>query len=189
MTYNATQLRIPTLYPTPKEVSKIMGVVIDLIKGGTLFKDENGFCSIDEVCQVIKEGNPSLTYFNRNHIVELFFKDADKKILISGLDKIKYKEVKYVQPPKILYFGTVEGFVEKMVEHGIRSNTKGYIKLYDTEEKACSFAKKFMRDGEQTVAIVIDADGAFSDGLKFSTFQDGEYIVVRLHRKYIRGVV
>lgn len=180
------QTRIPTLYPTHKEVFRVMDVAIEILKGDTLKKDSEGFISIDELCLLLKSKDSSLGYLNRNHIVEFFFKDTERKVLISGIDRIKYKEVKYVQPPEILYFGTVTNFISKMRESGIRSNTKGYVKLYDTPEKACAFAQKFARVGERTASIAIDASRAFSDGLKFSTFQDGEFIVVQVNKKYIK---
>ena len=178
--------RLPTLYPTQKDASRALDVAINLLKGDGVGKDNEGFCLIKDLCQEIIKQDESFGYMNRNHVIELFFRDPDRKILISGEDRIKYKEVIYVQPPDTLYFGTIENFVSKMKIHGIRSNTKGYIKLYRDPQEACRFAEKFTRDGERTVALEIDSKKAFSDGLKFSTFKDGEYIVVQLFSRYIK---
>jgi hypothetical protein len=178
-------VRLPTLFPSHKEASRALILGIELLRGGTLQKDDLGFCLIEDLCKKIIEIDSTLRYLTRNHIIEFFFRDTDRKILISGVDQIKYKDIRYVCPPDILYFGTVENLVEKMREHGIRSNTKGYVKLYRTPEKACEFARKFAREGEKTAAIKIKAGGAFSDGLKFSTFLEDEYIVVQLNRKYL----
>lgn len=177
--------RIPTLFPTQKEANRALIAGLDILRGNEIKKDDQGFCLIEDLCSALKNMDESFGYLNRNHIIEFFFRDIDHKVLISGVDKIKYKEIKYVKPPDILYFGTIKKFIPKMKEHGIRSNTKGYLKLYDTALDACNFAEKFAREGESTVAIEIDAERAFSDGLKFSTFKTGEYIVVQINRAYI----
>jgi putative RNA 2'-phosphotransferase len=185
MSVNQQHHRIPTLFPTQKEAIKALNVGLLILQGDDIKKDENGFCLIEDLCQAIKDKDDSLGYMNRNHVIEFFFKDVDRKFLISGVDLIKYKDVRYVQPPDILFFGTVENFIPKMRMNGIRSNTKGYIKLYSTPQQAQEFAKKFAREGEKLVAIEINAKKAFSDGLKFSTFQDDEYIAVQIHSRYI----
>lgn len=182
---NTTSYRLPTLYPTPVESNRALALGVEILKNNEIKKDELGFSLIEDLCNKIKEKDSSFKYLNRNHIIEFFFKDADKKILISGADHIRYKDIRYLQPPEFLYFGTVEAMIKKMREHGIRSFTKGYLKLYETPEKACEFAKKFARDGEKTVCIKIKAMQAFSEGLKFSTYIDGEYIVVQIQKSYI----
>lgn len=175
----------PSFYVSSKDLNRSLTIGIDLLKSKTLQKDSEGFCLVDDVCNEIKKIDPSLSYINRNHVIELFFKDKDRKVLVSGLDRIKYKEVKYVQPPEILYFGTVDALAPKMKINGIHSSTKGYIKLYDTPERACEFAKKFAREGDKVVSMRILALSAFSDGLKFSTHQPGEFIVVQIQKIYI----
>lgn len=185
MSNNNTLNRLPTLFPTQKEANRALIVALDILKGDNIKKDEQGFCLITDLCQAMINKDASFAYINRNHVIEFFFKDPDHKVIISGEDKIKYKVVRYVKPPKYLYFGTIEKFAPKMKLNGIRSNTKGYIKLYATEKEACEFAGKFARENEKTVALKVDAETAFSEGLKFSTFKDDEYIVVQVNKAYI----
>lgn len=187
MTNKLQKNKQATLFPTLKDSNRALIIGIELLKGNELKKDEQGYSLIEDLCQAIVKKDGSFSYINRNHVVEFFFKDVDQKILISGTDKIKYKEIRYVCPPKILYFGTVENFIPRMRLNGIRSNTKGYIKLYDSEKEACEFATKFAQEGEKTVAIKIDAERAFTEGLRFSTFKEHEYIVVQLHKEYVIG--
>jgi len=177
--------RIPTLFPTHKDLLVALNIGINILKNEDIKKDKDGFCLIEDLCNAIKEKNSNFGYINRNHVIEFFFKDTEKKILISGTDRIKYKKITYVQPPDILFFGTIEALIPKMKTHGIRSNTKGYLKLYSTPEKACEFAKKFARIGEKTTFLKINAKQAFSDGLKFSTYLENEYIVVQIYPGYI----
>jgi RNA:NAD 2'-phosphotransferase (TPT1/KptA family) len=129
---------------------------------------------------------PNMQYLNRNHIVELYFKDRDRHIFITGENIIRYKEVKYVQPPDTLYFGTLLKLAERMTQNGIRSSTKGYVKLYGTKVLAEEFASKFKTDeSDHIVVLSVDAKKAFSEGLKFSTYKEDEYVVVRVDKKYI----
>lgn len=182
-----TPIRRPlTLYRNHDDLRTAILATIEIMtdKASTLVKDKDGYYSITELCSLLKQKSPALDYINNNHIVELYFKDKDRKILISGIDQIKYKDVRYVLPPDVLYFGTTRALVDKMVSFGIRSGTKGYIKLYETPEKAANFAKKFSLQ-ETPVVLKIDSRAAFSDGLKFSTFLDGEFIAVRIDKKYI----
>lgn len=177
-----------TLYRNHEDLKTgiLAAIAVMTDKTNPLPKDNDGYYSINELCEAVKKRCPDLSYINNNHIVELYFKDRDRKILITGTDQIKYKDVRYVQPPDTLYFGTVTALVDKMLQYGIKSSTKGYIKLYNTVPGAINFAKKFSAN-EAPVVLAINAAAAFSDGLKFSTFLDGEFIVVRVDKKYIIG--
>jgi len=180
-----------TLYMSQQHVGIALTRAVDLLtedpaSDGALKRNDEGDCSIDQLCETIKAADPRLSYINRNHIIELYFKDTHRKIFITGYDSIRYKQVRYVQPPDILYFGTIDRMVAKMLQYGIKSHTKGYLKLYGTPELAAAFAEKFVSGPEDRVTVLaIDAREAFSSGLKFSTFKPDEYIVVRVDREYI----
>jgi hypothetical protein len=177
-----------TLFMSQEDMRKALLTVIDLLSNNALPQNEAGMCSINELCVRVKEIDPHLHYINRNHIVELYFKDRDRKIFICGLDEIKYKEVRYVAPPDILYFGTLSKLVGKMKLHGLRSSTKGYLKLYDTPEHAADFARKFINSpDDKVVTLTINAKAAFTEGMRFTTYKPHEYVVVRIDRKFITG--
>ena len=181
----------PTLYRNQADLKRALEIVTqDLIhaqenKHPVLGSDNEGFCQIDDVVTFL-QGVEDFDYINRTHIIELFFKDPERKILINGDDRIKYKTVKYVKPPQTLYLGTIENLKSRIMESGFRSRTKGYVKLYESVERALSFAAKFATDpNDRLVTIAVDADKAFSEGLKFSTYEDGQYIVVQVDKKYL----
>lgn len=187
-----TGRKTPTLFRNERDLEYTLKIVSKELKkaqdGETsiLSPDENNFSLIEDVVRYVHEEVDNLQYINNAHIIELFFKDPNRRILIKGGDMIKYKKVVYVQPPKYLYAGTVEGLKEKMMLTGIRSKTKGYIKLYKSEQDALSFASKFAKHPSDILTtILIDAESAFNDGYKFSTYRDGEYIVVQVDPKYI----
>lgn len=152
--------------------------------------ERDNLVKIENLVEYIKNTEPRLSYINRDHIVELFFKDRDRRLLIVDKDYVQYRFVTYVQPPETLYFGTVKNLAERMSLSGLKSKTKGFIKLYSTIEGAKDFAKQFAtREGDILVALQVDAAGAFTEGTKFSTHKDGEYIVVRIDPRHIKGTL
>jgi hypothetical protein len=185
--------KMVSLYRKPSDLKKALILVTKILNeeiGSTFKKNKDDFFSINEVCWMMREKEPDLNYINRNHIVELFFKDQYRKIIISGLDNIKYRKVKYVSPPTILYFGTIESLVDKMMKQGLNSSSKGYIKLYGTIDKAVKTAEKFSsKNGEAVKIISVKAKEAFNTGLKFSTYNPDEYIVPEIEARYIKEIV
>jgi hypothetical protein len=181
---------LQTLYNTQEHAIRALNIVVDLLTkepaDESLKKGKNDDFSIENVCVRIKEIEPALSYVSRDHIIELFFKDLSRRVFITGYDSIRYKQIRYTQPPYVLYFGTLERMVGVMLSHGIMSHSKGYIKLYGTPELAAEFAKKFISSPDDRVTVLaINAMEAFSGGLKFSTYKPDEYIVVRVGREYI----
>lgn len=188
-----------TFYKNVNDFKRALLTVIDLLREAAekdagsikmgdfqIDLDADGFAKVDDIVAFLKWRFSELSYINRNHVIELYFKDRDQKILINGEDLIKYKIVKYVQPPQTLYFGTLKNLAERMRDSGLKSHTKKYIKLYETTEMAEDFAKKFAtREDDEVVVLEVNAGRAFSDGMKFSTYKDGEYIIVKVDRKYI----
>jgi len=180
---------LPTLFRNKEDlkgaVNTVKNLLIDIQEGNSdiLEPDTEGFVKIRDVAEYLRG---YLDYVNTTHIIEIFFKDPDKKILINSEDRVKYKVVKFVKPPERLFFGTIEKLKDKMLDSGLRSKTKGYIKLYDTEDRAIDFASKFATDPDDKVTtIIVDAEKAFSDGSKFSTYIEGEYITSQVNEKYL----
>lgn len=179
-----------TLYATQRDSKKALAMAIDVLNGTDLPKDEKGFASIDQLCEKIRSSDPGLFYINRNHIVELFFKDRNRRILITDKDRIKYKQIKYVKPPNFLYFAALKWLSDKMIRNGIRSDARRYIKLYDSVELAIEKGRRLIRDeNDKLVILKIDTKSAFEEGLRFSTYEKGEYVAVRIDPKYIIGEV
>lgn len=183
-------IRRATLYKTGNDLKRAITSTIDILTGKVpeVQADEHGYYQIDDICTYLRGAHPELDYINHNHIVELYFKDTNRKILINGFNRMKYKEIRYVKPPDTLYFGTVENLVPRMLHNGIHSSTKKYVKLHGSFEAATNFGQKFLqRENDEVAVLEIDAGAAFTDGMRFSVFEDDEYIIVRVDRKYIRG--
>lgn len=177
--------RSSSLFPNFYEFKKALETCIEVLKDSELEKDEDGFCNIDFFCQKLKEKDKSLSYITSSHIVELFIRDPKKRILMSKDSKVKYKNIKYVKPPELLFFGTTSNLLNKIKENGIKSTTKGYIKLFHSPAEALKYAEKFVTKDNQTVYLTIKAVKAFEEGTRFSTFKEGIYITKIIDKKYI----
>jgi hypothetical protein len=153
-----------------------------------IFNDK--MCRIEHLATYIKNNNQKLNYLTRDHIIELFFKDRERRLMIVDHIFIYYRKICYVQPPDTLYFGTVQALINKIKDFGIKSHTKGFIRLYDTIPAAKNFAKQFAnRQGDVIVVFEVDAMQAFTDGNKFSTHEPGEFIVAKIEKEYVKGLV
>lgn len=179
---------LATLFKNSTDFSSALISVVQILRGKNppeLF-DQNGYCRVTDLCDLLKRRMPFLGYINRNHFVELMLKDKQRKITFFGSDLIKYKIKKVVEPPTTLYFGTIHNLATKMIDNGIFSSTKKYIKLYDSHEKALMFASKFITSIQDRVAVLeIKAKEAYNKGLKFSTYEEGEYIVSNVDKEFI----
>lgn len=179
---------LATLFHTPTDLSAALISAVHILKNRApnVSFDSNGYCKINEVCEALKKRMPFLSYIDRNHIVELFFKDNQHKVIFNGQDLIKYKIKKVIEPPDILYFGTLWNLARKMRNRGIFSSTKKYIKLYESPERAQLFASKFATQSkDRIIALGIDAKSAYKCGTKFSTYEDGEFIVSKIEKEHI----
>lgn len=181
-------LPVASLYENPTDLNSALITAVHLLmnKDKSLDCDKSGYCYLEKLSEAITIKMPYLSYINSNHIVELFFKDKYRKIMLYGPDKIKYKIKRIVEPPEVLYFGTLLNLSRKMRAQGIFSSTKHYIKLYKNKDKAMEKAAKFVtQPRDKLITMKIDAKQAYSDGVKFLTYEDGEYIVSEVKKEYI----
>jgi RNA:NAD 2'-phosphotransferase (TPT1/KptA family) len=181
-----------SLFMSQNDLNTALISIIHLLRDNiaNLDKDNEDYYKSEDVCATVKKRMPFLSYMDQNHMVEMFFKDNQRKIIFKNESLIKYKIKTYMNPPDVLYFGTLTNLVEKMKDKGIFSNTKKYIKLYASKEDAEKFAKKFVAHGENKVSILeIDSKKAFDTGSRFSTYEDGEFIVSEVKKEFIKGVI
>jgi RNA:NAD 2'-phosphotransferase (TPT1/KptA family) len=179
---------LATLFHSPTDLSAALISAVHILKNKDPHVpfDLNGYCKVEELCVALKKRMPFLSYLDRNHIVELFFKDSQHKIVFNGQDLIKYKIKKVVEPPDVLYFGTLWNLARKMKDRGIFSSTKKYIKLYGSRDRALQYAAKFATQSkDKVVALNIDSKSAYQKGTRFSTYEDGEYIVSKIEKEHI----
>lgn len=181
-----------TLFMNQSDLNTALICTVHLLRDNlaSLNKDTEGYYKLNDVCDILKKRMPFLSYINQNHIVELFFKDRQRKIIFKNESLLKYKLKTYIDPPDVLYFGTLINLVPKMRDKGIFSSTKKYIKLYTCREDAEKFAKKFAIHSGDTISILeIDSKKACSMGSRFSTYEEGEFIVSEVKKEFIKNII
>lgn len=181
-----------TFYQSSNDLKAALITTVHLLRDNLagLNRDKDEYYNIYDVCETLKKRMPFLHYIDRNHIVELFFKDKFRNIIFKDDTFLKYKLKVYLNPPEILYFGTLTNLALKMKDRGIFSSTKRYIKLYTTIEGAKNFANKFLSNKDDTISvIVIEAKKAYDKGVRFSTYCEGEFIVSEVKKEYIKEII
>jgi RNA:NAD 2'-phosphotransferase (TPT1/KptA family) len=181
-----------TLYFSQSDLNAALISTVHLLRDNiaSLNKNDEGYYQVDDVCNILKKRMPFLSYIDKNFIIELFFKDIQRKIIFKDSNLIKYKLKLYIKPPDILYFGTLTNLALKMKNKGIFSSTKKYVKLYSSKEGAENFAKKFASNRDDKISVlVVDSKQAYINGLKFSTYEDGEYIASEIKKEFIKEIL
>jgi RNA:NAD 2'-phosphotransferase (TPT1/KptA family) len=183
-----------TLFSSLDDLNTTLITTVHLLRDNTanLSIDDSNYYLVDDVCKTLKKRMPFLSYIDKNHLLELFFKDKERKIIFKDQNLMKYKLKIYLEPPETLYFGTLTNLALKMKDKGIFSSTKKYVKLYADKEQAIAFAKKFILSDKDTVSVlVIEAKKAYETehNLRFSTYNPGEYIVTNIKKEYIKEIL
>ena len=181
-----------SLFQNSNDLKSALIITVHLLRDNlaSLPRDEGGYYHINDICEILKKRMPFLQYINKNHIVELFFKDKFRNIIFKNDTYLKYKLKVYKDPPEELFFGTLTNLALKMKDKGIFSSTKRYIKLYTTVEGAKNFATKFMTNKSDTLSVLtVDAKKAYDSGVRFSTYSEGEFIVAEVKKEFIKELL
>lgn len=88
-------------------------------------------------------------------------------------------------PPNILYHGTARRFLESINEKGLRPQSRQYVHLSRDIETAENVGK---RHDNKPCILIIDAKGAWNDGIKFYLGNEKVWLADTIPSKYIRGM-
>jgi putative RNA 2'-phosphotransferase len=84
-------------------------------------------------------------------------------------------------PPKTLYHGTADRFVDSIMEQGILKGSRLYVHLSDTEATAVEVGK---RHGKPVV-LSVDTGRMSADGIKFYFSNNGVWLTEYVDPKYV----
>lgn len=148
--------------------------------------DESGFVRLHDLLKRVKE---------RYDVNEAFIRDivrARGKVrfqIVNGTIKALYGhtiDVEIVLPEdesvKILYHGTTAAAASEILKGGLRSMKRRLVHLSVTREVAREVGKR--RTGNPAI-LVIDAEKARRDGIRFHKATDSVYLSKRIPPKYI----
>lgn len=129
----------------------------------------------EDIIDVVRNCNKKRYEVNGNRVRACYGHSVQKRV---------YKEEK--EPPKVLYHGTDRKFLESITEHGIKSMSRQYVHLSEDKETARMVGA---RHGENTVILVINAEQAFKDGIKFYYGNDTTWLSDDIPGKYIESII
>lgn len=149
--------------------------------------DSNGWCDIDSLLLGFFRKNFDVT---RQELVEMVRLDEKQRYELDlGNSKIRavqghslqWVELDLVelQPPERLYHGTIQKYLEYILEKGLIPGTRTYVHLSSDTETAMSVARR--RD-QHPVLLIVEAQQAYRQGVRFFQAKNGVWLT-----KYIPG--
>lgn len=149
--------------------------------------DEHGWAKVDELI----EGISKRYDFNMDMLEEIVRTDSKKrysfnedKTLIRANQGHSIKvdvELKEVKPPKILYHGTGEKYVQSIEKQGLIPKSRLYVHLSQDEQTAVSVGKRHGRP----IVYIIQSEKMYNAGYKFYLSENGVWLTKEVPFVYI----
>ena len=157
--------------------------------------DRNGWANVDELINGIsrsgdvENGKEERINFE---ILEEIVRNNSKKRYEFNEDFTKIRacqghsidvdlEFKAVKPPKILYHGTADRFLEQIKKEGIKKKSRQFVHLSETEETAYSVGQ---RHGKPFIIKVL-AEKMYENGKEFFISKNGVWLTDDIEVKYL----
>lgn len=174
-----------------KELSKTISHALrhEPEKYGLTISD-NGWVEINELITGIKSYNTRFHQLKKEDIekvVDLFEKkrheiEESKIRALYGHSRNIEIEMEVAEPPSILYHGTIESNVTRILDEGIQKMGRSYVHLASSIEQAEIVAKR--RKGEVAI-FEIQAKEASKNGVNFYQ-ESGVWLCKEVSNQYIR---
>lgn len=161
-----------------------------------LHMDEHGWVSVEElIAGVNTQGRYTLTREKLRHIVST--DDKGRYRLDEENDRIKccqghsipwvQPELRYADPPEILYHGTTAEAYEKIVQSGaVKKMGRHAVHLTANWELTWRAAKRWHKEA---VVLEIETKPMVADGFLFGVTENDVWCVEEVPIKYIRAVL
>lgn len=150
--------------------------------------DKNGWCSVQEL---IDKCNKSGKAINEKILKEIVaedekgrysFDDTGDKIRANQGHSLKVKlDLKEKMPPKFLYHGTVERFMESIMRSGLKRMNRQHVHLSGDLDTATKVGN---RRGK-AVILRLYAKKMSEDGHKFFISENGVWLIDGVPAKYL----
>lgn len=145
--------------------------------------DEHGWRSVDEIID---------KYHYTQDLLDEIVKTNNKKRYEYNEDCTKIRarqghsipvdvELKETVPPKVLYHGTCDRFINDILKEGLKPQTRLYVHLSSDIETATNVGK---RHGKPVI-LSIDAKQMYEDGCKFYLSNNGVWLTKFVDVKYL----
>lgn len=146
--------------------------------------DRFGYANVEELLDKLKMDKEELEKIvatdNKNRYS---FNEDKTKIRANQGHSIKVDlELKEIKPPKVLYHGTVEKFLDSIKEKGLLPQQRQYVHLSEDLDTAISVGK---RRGEPII-LEIDSYKMYEEGGKFYKSENGVWLTDKVDKRYIK---
>lgn len=152
--------------------------------------DKNGWCSVEELIEKINRNGKEID----EKILDNIVKNNDKARYEFNENKTKIRarqghsidvdvELKERVPPRYLYHGTAERFLDSIKEKGIEKGSRQYVHLSEDTETAFNVGK---RHGKPCI-IKINSEKMYKDGQKFYLSNNGVWLVKYVGTEYFEN--
>lgn len=150
--------------------------------------DKNGWCDVEELLDRMKNKGRAITRAQLDHIVEsdnkgrYTYNSNGTKIRANQGHSIKVDvELKQEIPPKYLYHGTIQKYVEPIMKDGIKKGQRQYVHLSENVEVANTVGK---RRGKPVI-LKIEAGLMHQQGYKFYLSKNNVWLCDYIPSMYV----
>ena len=151
--------------------------------------DEHGWANVQDLINGINNSGRTITFEQLDEIVQT----NDKKRYSFNEDKTLIRanqghsinvdvELKEAIPPKVLYHGTGEKYLDAILKDGIKHKNRLNVHLSKDIETAIKVGK---RHGNPIV-LKIDTEAMLNDGFKFYLSENGVWLTSDIGPKYFK---
>lgn len=151
--------------------------------------DEHGWADVKELLDGINYIGRKIDFDDLVYIVDhdnkqrYSFNEDKTKIRANQGHSVKVDvELEEVKPPKVLYHGTSERFVDSIIDSGIKKMNRLYVHL----SKSKSIAENIgSRHGGETYIFAVNCEEMVEDGYTFYLSKNDVYLVDEVPPKYL----
>ena len=150
--------------------------------------DQDGWCSVDELIEAMQKKGKEINRAVLDEIVAIDHKqrysidDTGKKIRANQGHSINVNlDLKSLVPPEVLYHGTVEKYLDDILEKGLVKGQRQYVHL----SKDLETARKVGSRRGQPIILKIDSQNMYKDGYKFYLSENKVWLCEFVPNQYI----
>lgn len=162
-----------SMFPSYDSYMDAERLVLGIVEGkiGEPKREKDGSVNYGEILDVVDAENIDLKYMGYEHIVEIFLRHSPSVFALDGDNLVSTRPVgagNNMEPPELLYFGTVFGVAAQAYGKGLQSKRHPYVILQTSLDAATASAKIFSQNtNDKAVVIVVQAKQAYAKGVKF----------------------
>ena len=155
--------------------------------------DEHGWANVDELIKGIGKTQKEFDMETLEEIVRTDNKqrysfNEDKTLIRAnqGHSVDVDVELEEKEPPKVLFHGTGEKYMESIEAQGLVPKTRLYVHLSSDVNTARTVGKRHCKGKEEPVVLFIDAEKMYKDGHKFYFSKNKVWLTKAVPVEYIK---